>query len=506
MTQPVSMSPVVVAAVLAGLVGLVVMGCAAQRYERLSLWPRDMESPMQTVDLSLGQSQEVTLANGRRVSVKLVDIQETRDTLREAVRRAEVTVEVDGQQATLPVATYHLPQTVGNVQIDCAVTRGYLARGRGNSWALEKDARLRLWPKGASWIQPDTFRYPLRQRWFASDTQMANEPTFVDGVEQPGNDKVYYHDALDFGGSEGQVDVLAVADAVVIMAGGEQLPDGRYKPEKDGVVLCDRRGWRYSYYHLKSIEPDVKPGVVVKMGQKIGTLGKEGTAGGWSHLHFSIVCEQPSGRRGTNEGYAFIWQAALAEQKPALIAVARPHHLIWSGAEATLDGSRSWAADGKSPRYEWTFSDGTKAEGATQTRTYPTAGEYSEILTVTDAVGHVAYDFAVVQVIDRVEREKKLPPGIHAVYYPTMDLKAGQAIAFKVRTFGTTSGQETWDFGDGSAAVTTKSDGNVNAWAADGYAVTEHAYAAAGDHIVTVQRTNEHGLTATTHLWVHVGE
>jgi len=38
------------------------------------------------------------------------------------------------------------------------------------------------------------------------------------------------------------------------------------------------------------------------MGQKIGTLGKEGDSGGWSHLHYEILSRQVSGRLGTQEG------------------------------------------------------------------------------------------------------------------------------------------------------------------------------------------------------------
>ena len=57
------------------------------------------------------------------------------------------------------------------------------------------------------------------------------------------------------------------------------------------------------------------------------------------------------------------WEAYLREQKPALIAVARPHHFIRAGETITLDGSKSWAASGKIARHEWTFTDGTNANG-----------------------------------------------------------------------------------------------------------------------------------------------
>jgi hypothetical protein len=76
----------------------------------------------------------------------------------------------------------------------------------------------------------------------------------------------------------------------------------------------------------------------VKMGQRIGVLGKEGASGGWSHLHFGITSRQPSGRWGTQEAYAFAWEAYVRENKPDLIAVARPHHFIRAGDTITLDG------------------------------------------------------------------------------------------------------------------------------------------------------------------------
>jgi hypothetical protein len=72
-----------------------------------------------------------------------------------------------------------------------------------------------------------------------------------------------------------------------------------------------------------------------------------------------------------------------------------------------------------------------------------------------------------------------------------------------VRTFGTTDGEERWRFGDGVTDI-TKSDGNVDEHAKNGFAVTTHAYAAPGDYIVRVERTNRLGQTAMAHLWVHV--
>jgi hypothetical protein len=134
---------------------------------------------------------------------------------------------------------------------------------------------------------------------------------------------------------------------------------------------------------------------------------------------------------------------------------------------------------------------------------YTQPGEFSEVLEVSDDRGNASYDFAVVQVHDR-DGDGPLPPSIHAAYAPTLNLHAGDPITFKVRTFGTTDGQETWDFGDGTPTVAVHSDGNVKALAPDGYAVVVHRFARPGDYLPRVERTDRRGRTATARLHVHV--
>jgi len=469
--------------------------------------PQPTRMPLdRIVDLSIGETRQAMLSDGSTARVKLLAVEETRDALRDAIRVARVKVEVNGKPATLVSANYNLPVTVGGVQVDCPITKGYYTNSGSDSWGLAKDARLRLWPAGSPWTQPGTFGYPLKARWFASGTQMANEPCFVDGGEKPSVKKIYYHNGLDFGGCEGMADVVAATDGLVVSAAKETLPgyaDTPVRERSDVVYVLDDRGWYYRYSHLFSIEPAIKPGVTVKRGQKIGLLGKEGGSGGWAHLHFDIYCRQPSGKWGTQEGYAFVWEAYVREHTPKLIAVARPHHLIWAGDSVTLDATKSWSAAGKIRRYEWTFTDGSQAAGPKVTRRYDRVGTYSEILKVTDAAGNVAYDFAVVQVLDKT-RPDQLTPSIQAAYAPSLGIKAGEPVTFKVRSFRTTHGEETWNFGDGSAPVIVKSDGCVKSLAKDGFAVTTHRFAKPGDYIVRVERTNERGEKAVGHLWLTV--
>jgi hypothetical protein len=460
---------------------------------------------VRVLDLDLGEAATVTLSDGSTARVQLLEIDEIRDPIRNAIRSATVTVEVNGEKTTLHVGNYHLPVSFAGVQIDCSLTSGYYQNTNQDRWGLEKDARLRLWPAGSPMVAPGTFAYPVKQRWFASGTQFSNEPTFVDGGEIPSNKKVYYHNDLDFGGCEGMVEVVAAADALVVSAGDKLLDgyslDTPARPRYDVVYLLDDRGWYYRYSHLFSTEVEI--GQRVKMGERIGLLGKEGSSGGWSHLHFGLVSRQPSGKWGTQEGYAFVWEAWLNENQPEVIAVARPHHLVSTGTPVTLDGGKSWCATG-TLKYEWTLSDGESAGGSKVVRTYEKAGTYSEILKVTDEKGNVSFDFAVVQVIDRAH-EDLLPPTIQAAYAPSIGLKVGETATFKVRTFRTTEGSETWDFGDGSPTVEVRSDGGAVKLAKDGFAVTAHTYSKPGNYIVRVERTNDRGETATAHLWVPVG-
>jgi hypothetical protein len=469
--------------------------------------PETIEPLVRTVDLDVGQTQTIQLSDNSSVRVAVVDLQELRDDLRNAVRVARVTIEVNGQSTTISSGTYHLPTQVAGVQIDCPVTRGYTENSsKQNVWALERDVRLRLWPARSPWVRPETFVYPARQRWFASHTQMSNEPTFVDGGEVPRKESIYYHYGLDFGGAEGLVEVVAATDGLVVSAADKTLPehvDSPVAPRYDVVYVVDGRDWYYRYSHLKTI--DVQPGQRVVMGQRIGLLGKEGGSGGWSHLHFDITSRQPSGKWGQHDAYAYAWQAYQQQYHPTLLAVARPHHLAAVGQQVTLDGSKSWTSAGQIRDYQWTLSDGSSGNGPTITRTYRQPGTYSEILRVTDDRGNRAWDFATVNVIDP-QRPNQLPPTIHATYFPTQDIKPGDPVTFKVRTFRTTHGEETWDFGDGSPAVAVRSDGNANMHAADGYAVTTHRFARAGQYIVRVERRNERDEQATAYLLVTVGE
>jgi len=470
------------------------------------------EGPLfRVVDINQSEQVEAVLPNGTAVRLELLERSETADTVRGAVRLSRVHVRVNREEVWVECGNYRLPVAAGGVQIDCAVTKGLLANSRANPWAIEKDARLRLWPAGSPFLKPGTYVYPVKQRWFATDTQMANQPSYVDGSEEPSARRIYYHHGLDVGGGEGRTEVVSATDGRVVVRGRAALPEHEKSPytevNYDGVIVLDDRGWFHWYFHLFSIDEGLRLGERVRMGQPVGLIGKEGSAGCWAHLHYEIRAPAPSGKAGIVEGYAFLWEAYQRQYAPQVIAVARPHSFVWVGEPAKLDGSRSWARAGVA-RYEWTFSDGSKASGPVVTRVYVRPGTYSEILKVTDRTGRSAYDFAVVQVVERQEvgkqGEDRVPPTIHASFWPTIGVRARQPVTFFVRTCRDTFGQETWDFGDGTAPVNVKSDGCLVEKAKEGYARTEHVFRKPGDYLVKVERANERGEKATARLWVPV--
>jgi len=142
-------------------------------------------------ELNIGEVQNVRLTNGDAVNLSLIEIKEIRDSVRNAIREASVKVSVDGEEITLSAANYNLPVIVGNVQIDCPAIKDYLSNSNEDDWKLVKDARFRLWPKSSSYLREGTFIYPIKQEWLASMSQTANEPTYVDGGENPAEKAIY---------------------------------------------------------------------------------------------------------------------------------------------------------------------------------------------------------------------------------------------------------------------------------------------------------------------------
>lgn len=457
-----------------------------------------------TVDMAVGESYSYTLKNGDVKTITVLSYDEVRDPFRGAVRKAVVHVNVDGVKADISVALYNMPKVVNGVKLDAAVTKGYLSNsGSPEIWDLAPgaDVRLRFWDPDQPLLEPGTFGYPVKQRWFASDTQMSNDPCYVDGGEDPSSKSIYYHYALDFGGYDHLVPILAASDGEVVSVAEETLPgytkdNSPVSPRYDVIYIRDNRGWFYRYSHLSSILPHIKLGYKVKLGEWIGILGKEGASGGWSHLHFGVHGSEGD-EKGLINAYPFIVEAYLNDHPGALLAVTRPHHYAATGQPVELDATNSICQGGKIVSYNWTFQDGTTAKGPQVTRVYDKPGAYSEILQIEDDRGQKDIDFAVVHVLSKENPEAKRPPSIHPTYYPTEGIQPGDEVFFKARTFQVKGGKELWDFGDGSTGETCS---------LNDFATISHHYEKPGMYVVTIQRDSDNGTSATARLKVVVDE
>jgi hypothetical protein len=87
------------------------------------------------------------------------------------------------------------------------------------------------------------------------------------------------HEGVDIAADNG-VPVLAAADGVVVAAGSSDSY-GRY------VEVQHAEGLKSFYAHLGAIDAGVAPGLQVKLGQPLATIGSSGSSTG-PHLHFEI--------------------------------------------------------------------------------------------------------------------------------------------------------------------------------------------------------------------------
>ena len=75
------------------------------------------------------------------------------------------------------------------------------------------------------------------------------------------------------------------------------------------VSIIGDDGVRYYGSHLSKIEAGIAPGVVVKVGQKLGEVGNTGSARGTkSHLHFGISYPTKPGDWKIRRGVVYPWR------------------------------------------------------------------------------------------------------------------------------------------------------------------------------------------------------
>lgn len=225
--------------------------------------------------------------------------------------------------------------------------------------------------------------------------------------------------------------------------------------------------------HLASFAPEIVVGARITRGQRIGTLGKTGPSGNFSHLHL--------GREGNDKRlnlYPWVVTAYQAAYPKALLAVARPHHMVRTGEKEVFDGANSLAFGGRRiTEWRWVFHDGRTVRQAKAEKTYDKPGAYVAALWIRDAEGAEDVDFCQVKVFSAAGPESAMPH-IFMTCTPTEDVRPGRPVRLRFWLQGKGAGPMQVDFGDGTKVDDYRS-----------YAELTHAFQSPGIHVVTVQAT-----------------
>jgi len=424
----------------------------------------------QLIEMNVGDSVKVPLASGKSRTLKLVAYTEQKEPYYEpanngfadAVVSAEVVVEVDGKRATVVGGPFHMPAAVNGINLLVGTTRGWT--GGIVPDHMSKDVRLEAQDASQPWSEPGRFVFPVRHyRWRVMNYQHTWLGLAVNQA------RLYYHRGEDMGMIPDLEESLAMTDAVVRKVPGPQ-GDGA----SNTVILEDGSGLVFHYAHMNApnILPELQPGVQVKQGQKLGLTGNtwRGAPVKDPHLHVEVHAKQSNGFRNTFP----LFVAAYRNSFPGeLLPIAGGWRHLFADGSIALDGSRSLAGDGrKIVSYEWTFTDGTHAKGATVRRTYTQPGTYSEQLRVTDDRGRSDLDFVEVFVLSK--QQHAAPPYALIDYYPIRGIRPGTEIAFLTRY--NNMRDVTIDFGDGTVVPYAEN--------------TTHKFGRSGTYVVTVKGTD----------------
>ncbi len=199
------------------------------------------------------------------------------------------------------------------------------------------------------------------------------------------------------------------------------------------------------------------------------------TFAGGGDTQVTLTVTDPQGATGTTTV-----TATPEDPPPNTAPTARITDAGCTGLSCSFDGSTSSDPDTDALTYSWAFGDGATATTANPTHAYGSAdgAPYTVTLTVSDGHGHTATDSTTVSPIE--------PPNTAPTAHITGVSCPGLTCSFN----GTTSTDPendpltySWDFGDGSPAV---SGGTPS-----------HTYADATPQLVTLTVSDNHAHSAT---------
>jgi hypothetical protein len=427
-------------------------------------------STQQIVWLDVNESYTFRLNNGDKRVIRLISVDDHRDSVVKLVRRSDVRVEIDGRQLDLVSMPYVMPTEVAGLRIQADTTSAC-----GN---ISKRVQLSLWDAADPIVDTKRFVFPLRNfRFLSHGTQAYNEPVHLGAGDDDPAGQLFYHDyGFDMAGYEAAETVLSAVEGKVVL----------FWPSREdlcSIVIQDANGLNWEHCHLHSTLPEIVLGGRVAKGQPIGLLGRSGPSGNFSHLHLGTYLTKQDldvdNRNRRLNFYPWLVAAYQAQHPQRLCAVARPHQIVLTGEKVQLDGSNSLAWGGsKIVQWRWILPDGQKVKQAKATTMFDRPGAYVATLWVKDNEGNEDVDFCPVKVFSRDKPEKNLPH-IFMTSSPTEGVRPDQPVRFRFWLQGNAAGPIKVDFGDGTSLDDYKP-----------YSELTHRFKTPGIHIVTAQCDN----------------
>ncbi|MHC4445627.1 MAG: PKD domain-containing protein [Planctomycetota bacterium] len=423
-------------------------------------------SKQKIICLDIGEEYSFKLKDGSIRVIRLKSVKEYRDSVIGRIRRAEIDVEIDGKPLHLACAPYVMPTESNGIRIQADTTSGWLP--------LPKQVQFSIWDSADPIVDTKLFVFPIpKYSLFSHGIQCYNEVVHLgrhDGDPQGPN---FYHNyGIDIAGYEGKETIVSCTDGKVIL----------FWPSRKklcSVVIQDENGFFWEYGHLDSVMPNIKKGVSVTRGQKIGMLGKTGPSGNFSHLHLGTYLSKSDldadVRNRRLNLYPWIVAAYQAQYQESLYAVAGPHHVITTGQKVVFDGSNSLAFKTKIASYKWDFHDGQTVNSIKAEKRFDMPGVYIATLWIKDENGNQDVDFCRVKVFTKSAPEDRIPT-IFMTYNPSAGILVNQPIFFRFWLQAKRDKPLKVNFGNGTI---------IDNYAS--YSEVTHRFKTAGIHIVTAQ-------------------
>lgn len=364
---------------------------------------------------------------------------------RVTVTCAEVSVEVDGEPATLRCRPYEMPREIGGLRLYVEATREWACAPQLHPLAdLLHSVRFSCVPAGNPWGPELCF--PIKDFRWRSSTYQNTWNSLV-----PYN-LLYYHRGEDMGAIPDRLEVIAPAAGRIVKS---PLPDGDGRSNAMALQLDGSKALlTFGHMNIETIPPKLVEGTAVVAGERIALTGCT-----WS------------GRKSQHADPHLHWELQLGETRVSLfpllvesyfrtypdpvLAIAGGFGFTLSGGEYICDGTRSLSRPGRHiVRWQWRLHDGRVVDKPVARTTYDRPGAYVEELTVTADDGSQDRDFLHVRAYAPGKVRGIARGWIHS--HPCRNILPGTPVTFWFRLAETKSA--TVDFDDGNAPVTLKTE------------------------------------------------